>query len=143
MTNLHYHVKYIFILHEIAMPLFVYVFKNEDLYNIGRSDNLETSKKNLRPGKIFAVLKTNNSEDVLNKLKDKYSSLRIPESNYYRLSDSQAEDCKSQLLQFGGSSDIKPLFSGPRLVLTFMIFWGLITFAIIKLGIDPLFDLIT
>lgn len=118
----------------------VYLVQNGDLYNIGNTSNLERTKKNLQPGTLIASLKSEKGEDICSKLQDLYSPARLPQSNYFRLSRSQAIECKKQLEEIGGSNYFQPFFIGGKLFIAFFMAWIIISYIIITIGIDPIFS---
>ena len=122
------------------MASYVYLFRNGDLYIIGMTKNLERTKQLLIPGQLMASLRSEAPEVVFERIKNLYKDQRLPGSDYYRLSPSQANDCKKQLKQVDGFNFSQPFFIGPRLYLTFIFSWILITFLIIKFGVDPVFS---
>tara|TARA_E500000081_G_C5967557_1_gene276626 strand:+ start:138 stop:611 length:474 start_codon:yes stop_codon:yes gene_type:complete len=76
---------------------FVYLIRNKDLYKIGITQNLEQRMKTLKPDEIVSTLKTDNYQQLEKKLHKRYKNVRLPQSEYFRLDDSQISDCKSQL----------------------------------------------
>jgi len=121
------------------MPKYVYLARNGELYNIGISQQLQQTKQSLRPGEVVAALKTDQAEEIYKILQRNYSDRRLPQSNYFRLSKSQAIDCKKQLEKGLNAADFKPFFSGIKLIIFFVLAWSSISLAIIKFGIEPIF----
>ena len=75
---------------------FVYLIKNGDLYKIGRTDNLQRRLKQLQPCTVIQTLETNRSRDLEYELHQKYKSRRLPQTEYFRLTPSEADDvCKA------------------------------------------------
>lgn len=120
------------------MSNFVYLFKNGDLYNIGCTNNIDRKKQNLKPGNLIATMKSDESDVICKQLQSIYQEERLPSSEYFRLSKSQASECKRQLEEIGGSNYYQPFFVGGRLFLAFILSWLLITFIIIQIGIEPI-----
>ncbi len=79
------------------MSEFVYLMKNADLYKIGCSSNLESEASKMKPGEIIASFKTKNSKSFEARLLRLYKKKRVPDTNYFRLSESEVEDCKKHL----------------------------------------------
>ena len=121
------------------MTKYVYLIQNGDLYNIGSTDDLELVKKSLHPGVILASLSTNNSNIIVNMLHNEYSSKRLPQSNYFRLTKNQSEEIRQKLLEGEEKSKLKPFFSGYKLVIIFLLSWVGISTLIIKFAVEPLF----
>ena len=79
------------------MTDFIYLMKNGDLFKLGSTKNLETEANKLKPGKIISSLKPNNSKSFEARLLRRYKKKRIPDTNYFRLSEKEVEDCKKYL----------------------------------------------
>lgn len=79
------------------MSGFVYLIRNKDLYKIGITQNLEQRMKALKPDEILSKLRTDNYEQLEKDLHKKYKGVRIPQTEYFRLSFSQATECKEFL----------------------------------------------
>ena len=101
---------------------YVYMIRNGDLYNIGRTDNLSLIKNQLQPGVLIASLKTEDAKEILEILQRNYSNQRVPQSNYFRLTKSQYKECKQKLNTAESKEDFKAFFSGINLVLTLLSF---------------------
>ena len=117
----------------------VFLFRHSDLYNIGCTDNLDRSRNLLRPTEVVAALKTSNSKELLRNLQDNYSDVRLPGSDYFRLTKTQANECERKLEGIEGSISFRPFFSGYKLVLAFVLAWTGISILIIKSIVDPIF----
>ncbi len=122
------------------MVEYVFLIRNGELYNIGRTNNLEMIQKKLAPGILIASLKTQESKEILRILQSEFSEQRIPQSDYFRLNKSQFLDCKKKLETSRTKDDFKPFFSGLNLALTFIAVWVAISIAIISILIRPIFD---
>ena len=70
----------------------------------------------------------------------RYADVRLPKSDYFRLSETQQLECANYLLASGGKNDFKPFFTGPKLFITFMSAWLILSLVIIKFGIQPIFE---
>ena len=122
------------------MPEYVYLIRNQDLYNIGVTESLPNAKQILAPGVLEASLKTNDAKAILKILQNNYSDKRLPQSNYFRLTKSQFIECKQRLENGAKRDDFKPFFNGPKLILAFISAWVMISLSIIRLGIQPIFN---
>ena len=122
------------------MESYVYLIKNKDLHVIGITKNLENVQKKLHPGKLVAFLKTKDSENLCKKIHSRYSSSRIPQSDYFRLSSFQIAECKKIMKTKNGRDFFEPIFTGNMLVITFILAWLAITSIVIKFGIDPILN---
>ncbi len=76
---------------------YVYLIRNKDLYKIGVSQNLERRMKKLKPDEIIKTLDTNDFEKLEKKLHKKFKEVRIPQTEYFRLSKSQVFECCQEL----------------------------------------------
>jgi len=74
------------------MPSFVYLVRNDDLFKIGRTDNLVNRIQSLRPGVLVAALQTDLSRDIEHALHKKYKHRRLPQSEYFRLTKVELAD---------------------------------------------------
>ena len=65
------------------MSEFIYLVKNDDLYKIGSTKNLESETNKLKPGKIIASFKASDPKSFKARLLRLYKKKRIPETNYF------------------------------------------------------------
>ena len=79
------------------MSEFVYLMQNGDLYKLGSTTNLESEANKMKPGKIISFSKTNDPKSLEVRLLRLYKKRRIPDTNYFRLSDSEVDNCKKHL----------------------------------------------
>ena len=79
------------------MSGYVYLIKNRDLYKIGITENLEQRMKQLKPDKVVSTLRTEDFETLEKELHKKYKDVRIPQTEYFRLTNDQLIDCKKIL----------------------------------------------
>ena len=119
------------------MSSFVYLIRNGDLYIIVSSKNIDRTLSSYSPGELVASLKTDNPEALLKNLRRSYIDNRLPSSDYFRLSNSQARECQLLLEKDVGITFFKPVFTGYRLLIVFIFFWLLISFIIIQFAINP------
>ena len=75
----------------------VYLIRNKDLYKIGITRNLSSRIRQLKPDAIIAILETNDFLLIEKQLHKRYKDVRIPQTEYFRLTPSQLADCKKQL----------------------------------------------
>ena len=94
----------------LKMKTYVYLFQNKDIFNIGNSTNLEQLQQSLRPGDLIAYLKTESPDEICRKLHLRYSDVRIPQSDYFRLTKPQLLDCKLMLKEIGCKDYFQPVF---------------------------------
>tara|TARA_Y100001968_G_scaffold187889_1_gene172230 strand:- start:349 stop:936 length:588 start_codon:yes stop_codon:yes gene_type:complete len=79
------------------MSGYVYLIRNKDLHKIGITENLEQRMKQLKPDAIVSTLETENFESLEKELHKRYKDVRIPQTEYFRLNDSQIADCTERL----------------------------------------------
>ena len=53
--------------------------------------------KQLKPDEIVSTLQTDDFEALEKELHKKYKDVRVPQTEYFRLTDSQLSDCKGEL----------------------------------------------
>ena len=109
------------------MKGYVYLIRNKDLYKIGITQNIDNRMKALRPDEILRVFKTNRFKQLEKRLHAKYRNVRIPQTEYFRLSQSMVKNCKTKLTYFSHHrSESKPwLIAASTMVTPFIcIFWG-------------------
>ncbi len=119
------------------MASYVYLIQNGDLFNIGFTNNLERTRIELRPGELIAFSITEKPEPLIKNLRKIYIDNRLPGSDYYRLANSQVNECRSFLEGDGINNYLQPFLKGPVLALFFILCWFLITFFIIEFAINP------
>ncbi len=120
------------------MDSYIYLIENGDLYNIGSTNNIDKVQQLLRPGKLCASLKDKEAVYICKNLHIRYSEVRLPETDYFRLNKSQLLECQLMMKSEGASNYFQPIFKGATKVATFILAWFVLTFFLIKLGIDPI-----
>ena len=115
--------------------------KNDDLYKIGCTNNLESEAIKMKPGKIISSFKIKDPKSFEARLLRLYKKKRIPDTNYFRLSESEVDNCKIHL---GGKSNLPKSLSDELKIglngsLLFSSITFLISFIISKLFIVSLF----
>ena len=120
------------------MASYVYLIQNGDLFNIGITNNLERTRIDLRPGELLAFSITEKPEPLIKNLRKIYIDNRLPGSDYYRLANSQVNECRSFLEEDGSNNYFQPFLRGPSLYLFFILSWFLITYIIIEFVVDPI-----
>ncbi|WP_320664256.1 GIY-YIG nuclease family protein [Prochlorococcus sp. MIT 1223] len=83
------------------MSGYVYLVRNADLYMIGRTNELEKKIKSLKPDEIIKTLKVDDPRYLQARLFRRYKSKRIPDTNYFRLTNDQLVDCSNHLSSKG------------------------------------------
>ena len=120
------------------MVSYVYLIQNGDLFNIGSTNNLERARIDLRPGELLAFSITEKPDSLLKNLRRIYVDSRLPCSDYYRLANSQVNECRSFLEEEGSSNYFQPFLNGPSLFLFFLFSWFLISYLIIQFAVNPI-----
>ena len=115
----------------------VCLFRNGSLYFICTTTNLDRKNQSMKPGILLASCPSPNSENICKELHQRYKQNRLPLSDYFRLSSSQANDLKQQLQELGGKQYSQEIFTGYKLFITFLFFWLFITFLIVHFGVEP------
>ena len=110
------------------MSEFVYLMKNGDLYKLGCTSNLESEASKMKPGIIISSFKTNDPKSFEVRLLRLYKKRRIPDTNYFRLSESEVKNCKKHLE--GKSNLPKSLSEELRIGLNGSLLFASITFLI-------------
>ena len=110
------------------MSEFVYLMKNGDLYKLGCTSNLEIEANKMKPGKIISSYKTKDPKSFEARLLRLYKRKRIPDTNYFRLSEAEVDNCKKHL---DGKSNLpKSLSDELRIGLNGSLLFASITFLI-------------
>ena len=110
------------------MSGFVYLMKNGDLYKLGCTTNLKSEVNKMKPGEIISSFKTNDPKSFEVRLLRLYKKKRIPDTNYFRLSESEVNNCIKHLE--GKSNFPKTLNDELRIGLNGSLFFAAITFLI-------------
>ncbi len=118
------------------MSGFVYLMKNGDLYKIGCTTNLKSESTKMKPGEVISSFKTNDSKSLEVRLLKLYKKKRIPDTNYFRLTESEVDNCKKHLE--GKSSLPKSLNDELRIGLNGSLLFATIIF-MISLFISKMF----
>jgi hypothetical protein len=74
------------------MEGFVYLIRNQDLYKIGHTDDLERRLKELKPSEVIAHLRSTETRNIEASLHKRYANKRIPQTEYFRLSKIEVEE---------------------------------------------------
>jgi len=88
---------------DLLKMAWVYLIRNGDLYKIGRTDNLERRMHELRPDQQVEALQTNRSHEVEKELHNRFGAKRIPQTEYFRLSQNDVAAVQALL---GGASSV-------------------------------------
>ena len=76
---------------------YVYLIRNGDLYKIGHTSNLERRLKQLQPCVLVQSLITDRSLNLEQELHKRFQGVRLPQSEYFRLTPHQVEQVRLAL----------------------------------------------
>jgi len=79
---------------------FVYFVRNGDIFKIGITENLVRRFNEIKPDEILNVVRCLNYKEVERRLHSEYKQDRIPQSEYFRLSEAQVNRIHSLLLEW-------------------------------------------
>ena len=79
------------------MSGFVYLMKNGDLYKLGCTSDLKSEASRMKPCEIISSFKTKDPKSFQVRLLRLYKKKRIPDTNYFRLSESEVNNCRKHL----------------------------------------------
>jgi len=124
------------------MEAYIYLIQNGDLYALGVSKNLEKTKQLLKPGQISAYMKSKDkeSEILCRDLQNRYSEVRLPQTDYFRLSKSQLLECQLMMKSDAGNKYFEPIFKGANKIVLFFVSWLLLSGLVIKVAVDPVLN---
>ena len=122
------------------MDSYIYLIENGDLYNIGSTNNIDKVQQLLKPGKLCASLKDKEAVYICKNLHIRYSEVRLPETDYFRLNKSQLLECQLMMKSEGGKKYFEPIFTGLNLIVCFLLAWIFLSGIVIKLGVDPILN---
>ena len=110
------------------MTEFVYLMKNGDLYKLGCTSDLEFEASKMKPGEIISSFKIKDPKSFEARLFRLYKKKRIPDTNYFRLSEAEVDNCKKHLE--GKSNLPKSLSDELRIGLNGSLLFASLTFLI-------------
>lgn len=76
---------------------YVYLVRNGDLYKIGHTENLERRLKQLHACALIQSLVTDRSLNLEQELHMRFQNVRLPQTEYFRLTDYQVEQVRLAL----------------------------------------------
>lgn len=76
---------------------YVYLIRNGDLYKIGHAENLERRLKQLQTCVLVQFSVTDRSLNLEQELYKRFQSVRLPQTEYFRLNDHQVEQVRLSL----------------------------------------------
>jgi len=118
----------------------VYIIRNGDLYKIGHAKNIESEIRKLKPDEIIARLEVDEPKELEVRLFKRYKLKRVPDTDYFRLTDDQVLDCKKRLA--GGGSTPLTLKDEIRICFNASFVFALIAFFVFKIiGLETFYGL--
>ena len=82
------------------MSGWLYLIKNGELYKIGITKNFEKRMRQLKPDNVVSKLYTNKFKQLEREFHKRYKTVRIPQTEYFRLEHSQIKEIKQRLSNF-------------------------------------------
>ena len=74
---------------------FVYLVRNGDLFKIGITENLLRRLSEIKPDEVLDVIRCQNYQDVERKIHNKFKEVRIPQTEYFRLTPAHVQEVHS------------------------------------------------
>ena len=71
---------------------FVYFVRNGDLFKIGITENMLRRLRELAPDELLNVIRCSNFQEVERELHRRFKDVRLPQTEYFRLSDQQVQE---------------------------------------------------
>ena len=68
---------------------FVYFIRNQDLYKIGKTNNMLRRMKQLEPDELLDSVRCSNYHQLEREVQAQFKAVRIPQTEYYRLNNEQ------------------------------------------------------
>ena len=105
----------------------VYLIKVGDLYSIGSTIDLPKRIKKHKPTEILITSEVEDANSIKARLYKRYRKSRIPDSEYFKLSEKQLADCERQLgskphIALTTSEEFKISLSASLVSLVFLLF---------------------
>ena len=71
---------------------FVYFVRNGDLFKIGITENMLRRLRELAPDELLNIVRCPNFQEVEWELHRRFKDVRLPQTEYFRLSDQQVQE---------------------------------------------------
>ena len=78
---------------------YVYFIRNGNLHKIGITEDLVRRFKELAPDEILNVVRCENYDEIEKILHARYKKVRLPQTEYFRLDDSQIAEVHKSLIE--------------------------------------------
>ena len=76
---------------ETSPTRFVYFVRNGDLFKIGITENMLRRLREVAPDELLNVVRCSNFQEVKRELHQRFKDVRLPQMEYFRLSDQQVQ----------------------------------------------------
>lgn len=76
---------------------YIYLIRNGDLYKIGITTDLKRRLSELQPDEVVNVVKCSDYEKTEKEIHRRFRHLRIPQTEYFRLTESQLAEVEAQM----------------------------------------------
>ena len=106
----------------------LYLIKNGDLHKIGITKNFKNRMKQLKPDKVIAKIYTSNFKLLEREFHKKYKSVRIPQTEYFRLDHFQVREIKYMLRKISYPLSITLWIFFQAFLILLLIFFGFFIF---------------
>jgi len=77
---------------------FVYFIRNQDLHKVGITLDLQRRLKELNPDEVINTVKCSNYEALELRIHKKFSKERVPQTEYFRLTDAQVSEVEQMMM---------------------------------------------
>ena len=78
---------------------FVYFVRNGDLFKIGITENMLRRMNQLTPDELLNVVRCSNFQEVERQLHRRFKDVRLPQTEYFRLSDQQVQEAHQLMVK--------------------------------------------
>ena len=78
---------------------FVYFVRNGDLFKIGITENMLRRLRELAPDELLNVVRCSNFQEVERELHRRFKDVRLPQTEYFRLSDQQVQEVHQLMMK--------------------------------------------
>lgn len=89
--------------HRVVVAGYVYLIRNRDLHKIGITTDLVRRMRELKPDEVIATAELDDHAALERELHRRYKDQRLPQSEYFRLSDAQVQEAARTLSSSSGS----------------------------------------
>ena len=80
------------------MSGWIYLIRNGELYKIGITKHVNNRMRQLKPDELIVKSYISNYKELEKNLHRRYSNVRIPQTEYFRLNKLEVSDCKTRII---------------------------------------------